>query len=188
MEQMHLWYEGLEERDGETTLSATVEHLRGRRERLWYRVPMEHQLSLTRATDPFVIGTLFLLMKAARSAPGAIELLVHGQVSPSLIRNLDECQAAWAMWVPELYSRVSIRAESEREPEPRTGSDAGVMCFSGGVDSAHTAYRHTRGREDRMIRPLRAAVMVQGMDFGLDEQNCFRERQSEQGQCSTVLG
>jgi len=173
MGRIHLWQEELDERGGEITSSATVEHPDGRRERLWYRVGSAHRRSLTGLADPFVIGTLFHVMNAARSAGGHSELFVHGQVSPSLIRNLDECQAAWTMWVPELYSRVSIGSEIEREPEDRLAGEAGVMCFSGGVDSAFTAFRHTRGREGRMARPLQAAVMVQGMDFRVDETELF---------------
>jgi hypothetical protein len=171
--RLHLWPEGPKTRDDETTLQATVEHPDGRREPLWFRVASSQRDALTEHADPFVIGALFLVMKAVRASGQPTELLVHGAVSPSLIRNLEECQAAWSMWVPDLYSEFSIRADVEAESDRVTEDEAGAMCFSGGVDSAFTAHRHTRASDRRLARPLRAGVMVQGMDFRPDETDLY---------------
>jgi hypothetical protein len=113
-----------------------------------------------------VLGALFTLM-AART-----DLVVHGEVSPSLLRNLEEYQAMWVCWAPAQYHRVDVRGESEREQRGAPGGHA-VAAFSGGVDSCFTAWRHTRGECGRLKRDLRAALMVHGFDIPLGEPETF---------------
>jgi len=188
MKSMHLWPEDWQEDDGQITVAATVEYRDGRRDRLWYRLGVEHKDSLTEMSDPFVIGVLFRVMKEARVSDGSTELVVHGQVSPTLIQNLEECQSAWAMWIPDLYRQVSIRADVEREAPLREGADAGVMCFSGGVDSAFSAFRHSRFGGRPRIRPLKAGVMVQGMEFRLDQTEIYARAEARSRRMLDSLG
>ena len=161
MKTLHLWAEPLQENDGEVTAAITVERIAGGRERLWYRLPVEHQTAVTSSADPFVIGAIFLIMEEAAMAGGPVQAMVHGAVSPSLIRNLEEFQIAWSIWRPEAYGRAEIRAEKEIEVNEGPSEEAAVMCFSGGLDSAFTAYRHTTPGVMRYPRQLQAGVMVQ---------------------------
>lgn len=47
------------------------------------------------------------------------------------------------------------------------------MAFSGGVDSAFTAWRHQAGRAGRLNQPLQAGMMVHGFDIPLEQSNDF---------------
>jgi len=159
---IHLWPEEWTRRGGEIDLSAVLEGEGGGRFRLWYRVPADLEPALTRSCDPFVLGGLFAAMRSGG------KMLVHGEVSPSLLRNLDEFQSAWVLWRPGTYRKVEITAGDEREGEPpRTG--AAVMGFSGGVDSSFTAWRHRRGLAGRQGLDLAAGVMVHGFDIPLED-------------------
>lgn len=167
MPDAHLWVEDMAESDGAVVASATMESPSGERTRLWYRVPIEHRSALTKGSDPFLLGTLF---KAMRESTG---LIVHGEVSPSLLRNLEELQAAWACWRPEKYTKISITAAVEREQPRASSSDAAIVAFSGGVDSSFTAFRHRTGRCGILARDLQAGLMVHGFDIPLDQHDAF---------------
>jgi hypothetical protein len=96
------------------------------------------------------------------------DLRVHGAASPSLLRNLEDFQRAWASWKPDYYRLISVSADLEQEPAVQPRSEA-ICCFSGGVDSCFTAYRHARGVSTRFPYPLRTAVLVHGFDIPLQE-------------------
>ena len=143
-----------------------LEGVRGKPTRLYFRLPLEQRQNLTLAADPFLLAIAFHVMGA-----GA-DLEVHGAVSPSLLRGLEEFQAAWCRWRPDRYRPFSVRAEVERE-EAREASGRTVMTFSGGLDSSCTAWRHTRGDLGRRKRRLEAAVMAHGFDIPLDQGEIF---------------
>jgi hypothetical protein len=169
MIEHHLRPNPLKEDNGWITASAMLEESGGRKKVLWYRLPHEHRGLLTNECDPFVVGILFLVMRYG------IALRVHGRVSPSLLRNLEEFQQAWASWYPGLYRRVEILAEEETETPPTEIGRPALVAFSGGVDSSFTAYRHAHGIGTRFPRKLRAAVMVHGLDIPLEEPEMFKE-------------
>ena len=173
MSTMHLWLHQPTREAGSITCGASFEACSGDSRLLWFRVPEECRESLTDQADPFVIGAVFLLMLAARESADQTELLVHGSVSPSLIRNLEEFQRAWSMWRPDLYGTAAIRAEVESEESASSEPRGVVLCFSGGVDSSYTAYTHTRSELASASCPLEACVMVQGWDFEADEDALF---------------
>ena len=130
--------------------------------RLWYSVESSREQELCTNADPFVLGILQIAMNAGQP------LHIHGQVSPSLLRNLEDFQRAWAVWIPEKYKVIEIKADKEREPELPKRTTA-IMCFSGGVDSCFTAYRHARIVSTRFPQPLETAIMVHGFDIPLDQ-------------------
>ena len=130
-----LWLKEWVETDGHVTVTATIERPDGSQQDLWYRVPTDLKPAITRHADPFVAGILFDVMHTGG------RLLVHGDVSPSLLRNIEELQGAWGMWRPELYRRVEIVADRVCEATPAE-TTATVSTFSGGVDSCFTAWRH----------------------------------------------
>lgn len=134
---------------------------------LWYRLPAVHQPSITDSLDPFVIGTVMYGMRRGTS------LRAHGRVSPSLMRNLEEFQAAWRCWMPDVLREVPVHADTESE-DPRVPGDDTLMTFSGGLDSCFTAWRHTQGLCGRRRRNLKAAMMVHGFDIPLAEADIFQ--------------
>lgn len=166
MQQTHLWPEEPVKTDSEITVSATIEAPNQSRHQLWYRLPVQYNSLITSSCDPFVVATVLLCMNW--SAP----VVVHGQVSPSLLQNLEEFQATWSAWEPNSYQPVKICAEVEQEQSPAE-LDKAIVAFSGGVDSCFTVFRHRTGRCGRWQRNLQAGLMIHGMDIPLEEQQGF---------------
>ncbi|WP_377473308.1 MAG: hypothetical protein P2A85_14660 [Microcoleus anatoxicus] len=166
MQQIHLWRENIEEIDGSVIAAAKIEGSEQSNVRLWYKLPAEHRFAITKGCDSFVLATLFMAMRQSA------DLIVHGEVSPILMRNLEEFQAAWVHWRPDRYTKIEIFPDIEKE-QPRATSDTALMTFSGGVDSSFTAFRHSTGRCGRWKRNLQAAIMIQGFDIPLSETDVY---------------
>jgi hypothetical protein len=166
MDQLQIWPEGISEQEGLVTTGFTLEDAHGTRTRGWYRLPAEHCGAITESCDPFVLAAVFIAM----GTPA--DLQVHGAVSPSLLKNLEEFQAIWHSWMPDRYQPVEIRAETEQETGPATGS-AAVMTFSGGVDSSFTAWRHCTGHAGRQTQDLQAGVILHGFDIPIKSIEAF---------------
>ena len=166
MRQTHLWQEEPVKTDREITVSATIEAPDQSRHQLWYRLPVQYDSLITSSCDPFVVATVLLCMRWP--AP----VVVHGQVSPSLLQNLEEFQAAWSAWEPNTYQPVKICADVEQE-QPIAELDKAIVAFSGGVDSCFTVFRHRAGLCGRWQRNLQAGLMIHGMDIPLEEQQGF---------------
>jgi hypothetical protein len=164
--KMHLWPEEVVRDRDDLTLAAAIESPGGMRKRLWYRLPAAHREALTGSCDPFLLGFIFHVMKSP------IDLHVHGQVSPILLRNLVEFMEAWKAWRPEKYHCIEISADEERE-QPNLGTGPVIMGFSGGCDSTFTAWRHRSGHAGRQLADVIAGVMVHGFDIPLDQPDVF---------------
>jgi hypothetical protein len=156
-----LWIEDWKRSDGMIELGARFEG-REKVTRLWYRVEAGRENELTRMADPFVLGILQIAMHDGE------DMRVHGKASPSLLRNLEDFQRAWSVWKPENYRTITVRADEEKEIAAPGRSEA-ICCFSGGVDSCFTAYRHAQGASTHFPYPLRTAVLVHGFDIPLKE-------------------
>lgn len=165
--KMHIWVEEPLSRDGMTTVGMTVEGFHHKRLRIWYQLPHEHSVSLTKSSDPFLLATIFSAMRMRT------DLHVHGEVSPSLLRNLEEFQSAWVCWRPKQYAMVDITADEEREQPAQANTNKAVTLFSGGVDSSFTTFRHKAGRCGRRNLDLQAGLMVHGFDISLAERDDF---------------
>ncbi len=191
MSRIDLWQEEVIEENGFVTIGATLEFSGKNRQHLWYRVPEKHSSILTSSCDPFVIATIFTAMSRK------LDLMVHGEVSPSLLRNLEEFQIIWSAWKPGVYQFVQVDAEIEREQSSgniksgniKSGNiEAGnieeeraISAFSGGVDSGFTALRHCRLEQGRRKCNLKAGLMVHGFDIPLHKQDIF-ERAAQKSQ------
>ena len=165
--KIHLWMENRVDKDGFTVARATIEKRNQERIFLWYKVPVEYRHLLTKSCDPFVVGTIFSAMGES------LDLIVHGEVSPSLLRNMDEFQEAWMCWLPHRYSKIEITADVEKE-QAKANSDAAIVTFSGGVDSCFTAWRHKKGACGRLKQDLQTGLMIQGFDIPLDQDDVFK--------------
>ncbi|MBD2579634.1 hypothetical protein [Oscillatoria sp. FACHB-1406] len=169
--QTHIWPEEFIEAEGFVTASATIES--SDRQKLWYRVPIEYRSALSSTCDPFVVATILTVMRSGD------DCVVHGEVSPSLLSNLEEFQAAWSSWRPDTYRIVPLSAESEREAELASEGNRAISAFSGGVDSCFTALRHRTGGCGRQQRNLEAGLMVRGFDIPLEDGDEIFERAAE---------
>lgn len=175
MRQIHLWREESIGADGSITVSAIIEYPDQTRTSVWFRVPSHYRAIITSSCDPLVVATLLLAM--SRST----DIKVHGEVSPLLLRNLTEFQAAWSSWRPNLYHPIEISAEVEREQfNPEAGEKA-IAAFSGGVDSSFTVWRHRTNRCGRLQRNLQAGLVVHGFDIPLEKQQAFNRATEKAG-------
>jgi hypothetical protein len=166
MADIHIRPGGIREERGNVVVSTWVEQTNRNNQSLWYQIPVEHKPALTESCDPFVLGLIFNAMRASA------DLVVHGQVSPSLLQNLDEFQAAWVAWRPGEYSHIDIVADEEYEA-PVLSKSAGVIAFSGGVDSSYSVFRHRTGNGRWSRCDLRAGLMLLGLNLGLDKEDAF---------------
>ncbi len=182
MRQTHLWIEDPTETDGTVVVSAVIENPGRDRTRLWYRIPVEYRSALTKGCDPFVVATLFMAMREATDE------VVHGEVSPSLLRNLEEFRTAWACWRPERYTKIEIVADIEREQPKAENSTGAIVSFSGGLDSCFTVWRHHTGRCGRLKRNIQAGVMVHGFDIPLIERDVFDRAAQKSARMLASLG
>ena len=181
MVKTELWPEEVTE-DGETiTTGVTITRTDGTRSHLWYRLPSACRKDLTPSCDPFLLGSLFGAMRTSS------QMRVHGEVSPSLLIGLEEFQTVWSCWKPEVYRRIDITADTERETEKAQPSTA-VMAFSGGVDSSFTAWRHRTGNLGRQQWDLRAGVFIQGFDIPLADEEAYRSAAHKASRMLSSLG
>jgi hypothetical protein len=162
---VHIWPEPLIEREGIVETSATIEIPGKERRILRFEVSEQYRSAVTPTCDPFVVGTIQILMAEKHDAH------VHGQVSPSLLQNLEEYVQARALWRPNL-SRAAIRADLEEEPSFTNDRSKAILAFSGGVDSGFTVFRHARGNA-HFPRELAAGVMARGFDIPSAENEGF---------------
>jgi hypothetical protein len=166
LHKYHLWPEDPLLRGDVVELAATLEKSSQERQRIWFRMPSSQLPIFPGNLDSFVVAVLFTLIEAQA------DLEIHGEVSPSLLFNLAEFQKAWALWLPDKYHSVDFSAATERE-HPRLEKKEVIMGFSGGVDSAFTAWRHRMNRSEREPWTLSAGVMVHGFDIPIDQPEVF---------------
>lgn len=176
-----IWPEEIRRRDGGIVSAAVIESPGRESQRLWYRLPEEREAQLPEHSDHLVVGSAFLIMQLG------FDVRVHGLVTPSLIRNLTEFQAAWAQ-IRQGLKNVEIRADSEREVQPPAGRRGAVVAFSGGVDSCFSAFRHVRGVSVRCPRAVSAGVMVHGFDIPLGEPEAFASAMERSRRMAASLG
>jgi len=166
MKKLHIWPNQAREENGWITTGFTLEEPSVSPVQIWYRLPVSYSKAITTSCDPFVVATIFRAMQAS------VDLHVHGEVSPSLLKNMQELQSVWACWKPERYRQIEVQAEVEREHNPAEPS-CSVMAFSGGVDSCFTAWRHRRGLAGRQSQNLEAGLMIHGFDIPLHQTDTF---------------
>ena len=181
MNSLHIRPQEPIHQDGTIRHSAIIEIPGEKRQTLWYRIPEIYQEFLCTTSDHFAVGAIFLMMEKG------LDVHIHGQVSPSLLRNLFEFQSAWSALNPK-YNKVAIYADREQEDSGHKSTNRAIMTFSGGVDSCFTALRHTRAKGERFPRNLTSAVMVQGFDIPLDDPQGFAQATERSRRMLSTLG
>lgn len=167
MATTHIWQEEASITENLIALSVTIETPAGTRKKLWYRTSLEYASLISKNLDHFVVGYILDGMSQGN------DLMIHGEVSPSLLQNLTELQIIWNSWRPQKYHLVEMSAEVEKEAIKAEG-DRVISSFSGGIDSCYTAWRHHRGNTGRIRRNLTSAIMVHGLDIPLEQGDIFQ--------------
>ena len=159
--KLHIWPQPLKVENNTIIAGATIEAPDFGRKSLWYRLPVEYKHDINQGSaDPYLLALLFPAMRHNT------DILVHGEVSPSLLDNLQEFQSIWHLWHPALYDAIDIQAEVENE-QPKAKTSAVLAAFSGGVDSAFMVWRHiTVSFKSR--RNIQAGLMFHGCEIPLD--------------------
>jgi len=163
---MHLWPEVPVRKDGQITVSMTIEAPGKHRRNLWYSIPESYEECLSKNADPFIIAIIYLVMQSGSSCH------IHGEVSPSLLYNLNDFQSAWTTWIPT-FTKGVIHADCEKEPVIVQQRDEGVVTFSGGVDSCFTVFSQVHKIVNPSPCPLTAGIMVHGFDIPLEQTDTF---------------
>jgi hypothetical protein len=161
MEIIHLWPEEPAIHGEEITISFTLDLPGSSQKRLWFRLPSSHRSSLSHSCDSFILASLFIAMQTPAN------IVVHGMVSPSLLNNLEEFQAAWVAWKPNKYHKIEISAEIEEEQKPAETSSM-ITAFSGGVDSCFTVYHRRAGRDKVNKEKIKTGLFIHGFDIPLN--------------------
>ena len=179
---MHVWPEAPKKKQGRLTLSARIELGDNSIPALWFQLPEAQESAIAKNHDSFAVATLLAAMGQSR------QLIIHGEVSPSLLANLEEFQAAWASWLPAELSEIPITAEVEREPTVDPARSAAISAFSGGVDSSYTAFCHAKGLNGRTQQPLKAGLFVHGFDIALNQPEVFERATQRAARMLSSLG
>lgn len=121
-----------------------------------------------RLLDGFLFGIVFYAMRLGQ------DVRVHGAVSDTALRNLNEFQEAWTLWKRGRYRKVAFVPDEVISDVAILRKDEAIAAFSGGVDSIFTLLRHATGRLGLGAYPLkRSVLMVHGFDVPLAEQKQF---------------
>jgi len=94
-------------------------------------------------------------------------LVVHGPVTRTVLRNMEELLLAWNRWKPARYHRIEIIPDRVMDLRPVHTTEAAIAAFSGGVDATFTALRHASNPQALPARtryPLSSVLMVHGFD------------------------
>lgn len=163
---VNLWQvDPVENPDGSTTFGARIEIGGVEPSSISFKVPMQHIDAVTDSFDPFVVASIFAI------APTGGQVKAHGQVSPSLLRNLIDFFNTWRAWCPDKFAFSEISADSELEDEP--GSNESICAFSCDLHSLYSVYRQKTEPTERRNRKVAACLLVNGHQIPVAEKSHF---------------
>lgn len=143
---------------------------------LWFAVEAGQPVS--ELADAFIIASLFIGIKHDWN------IHAHGQVSACLLQNLQEFQAIWQSFDHKRYKPVSLSADQIVLAGQRSAGR--ISTYSGGVDSALTAWTHAK--QNNRLLPLDAGLMIHGLDIPLNDHDGFVRALQSSKQSLTSLG
>ncbi len=151
----------IERRDGQQASSSDV---------LWYSVPSSEGLPDEADGEPYLLACVMQAMSEGRS------LVVHGDVSRTLLVNLSEFRDAWCCWRPREYSPIDFECDAILD-DVHPSSGAAAVAFTGGVDSAFSVWRHVNAQAPQLAYRIRRPVLVHGFDIPLADEASFATAQ-----------
>ncbi len=133
---------------------------------LYFKFPKKFENDLTDRADPFVYAFIFLMMQEG----GTFE--IEGNVSKSVLENMIMFANVWHLWRPDDYKEIEIIAQ-EIKDDYRSENKKMITAFSGGLDSAYTAYKYKKGLDKNFKYVLDRAVMILGADISITDKKIF---------------
>lgn len=155
------WYE-----DDKVIKSALVKNNDCPDKRYYFSFPKWTEEKLTDRADPFLMALIFELMETG----GKIQ--IQGEVSFSLIKNLENFSRIWHHWFPKKYKEISLQckiAPDDYRPENRNL----VTAFSGGLDASYTTYKFKNHLDKVNDFDLKLCVLIWGADIPLESKEDF---------------
>ena len=136
-------------------------------EEIYIKMPISEKYYMTNKFDPFLIINIFRLMLLGG------DWHIRGEVSKSLLDNLENFCAMWNILKPDIYKPINIIADKEFDDSNVKLNDDAIMCFSGGLDSCFTAYSHVKKLAGRNTKNIKKAIMLYGADIPLGSKEQF---------------
>lgn len=101
------------------------------------------------------------------------DLYVDGDLTESVICNLEEYTRIWANWMPEKFSPVRIEARNTIKDKPHRKKPA-VMAFSGGVDACFALAMHNTDFLGANAKDIQMGILIVGFDIKRDHESTKR--------------
>ena len=136
-------------------------------EEIYIKMPISEKYYMTNKFDPFLIINIFRLMLLGG------DWHIRGEVSKSLLDNLENFCAMWNIVRPDIYKPINIIADKEFDDSNVKLNDDAIMCFSGGLDACFTAYSHVKKLHGRNTKNIKKAIMLYGADIPLGSKEQF---------------
>ncbi|OEJ15950.1 hypothetical protein BFL38_10865 [Brachyspira hampsonii] len=125
-------------------------------EEIYIKLPISEKEYLTKNYDPYVFFNIFKMMSIGGDCK------IKGNVNKSFLDNLEMFIECWKIWLPDKCKDIKIIAYDEIDDEPKKLNDDAVMCFSGGLDSVSTLYRHYKGLAGRNNKNIKKLLKIGG--------------------------
>ena len=157
---------------GGTRLSATL-NIHGSLKK-WHQYieiegPLPEGFSPVHTGDVWATYFIFKMMEFGG------EFSIEGDMSASLVANLDRFVEAWCCWRPELFRRVCLVPQNVMDDSEVSINSDSLACFSGGLDACFTLYRHRKGLAGAQNLDIKACLFVHGADIRIDHESEFRQ-------------
>lgn len=120
--------------------------------------------------DPFAMMLIFRMMREGG------DIHICGQVSKSLLANLELFAAYWNLWMPRLYKKISITADEEFDDYFIAQENKAIACFSAGLDACAMLYRHKNNMLGRNNKNIERALFIWGADIPLKARKIYDDK------------
>ncbi|MEI0529331.1 hypothetical protein R4J00_11900 [Brachyspira intermedia] len=125
-------------------------------EEIYIKLPISEKEYLTKSYDPYVFFNIFKMMSIGGNC------IIRGNVNKSFLDNLEMFTECWKVWFPDKCKDIKIIADKEIDDEPKKLNNDAVLCFSGGLDSVSSLYRHYKGLVGRNNKNIKKLLKVGG--------------------------
>lgn len=113
----------------------------------------------------------FLLVMLFPAMSKGLDIRVEGAICPTLLENLEWFMDVWSHWKSRCYQRVKIEAQSHPSADAPPERKTAIQLFSGGLDSCSALHLNAhRSPDDLRKREIKRTLLVNGADFGADDQ------------------
>ena len=140
----------------------------GHLEEIDIKIPSSERNYITKSFDPFLVMNIFRLMLLGG------EWHIRGEVSKSLLDNLENFCICWNIWRPDIYKPITLIADKELDDSKNINlNNDAVTCFSGGLDACFTVYQHAKKLAGRNNKNIKKAIMLYGADIPIGSKELF---------------